>query len=362
MKEGKRFTEEEDTILIKFYGTEPVEDVASRLVGRTKMSVYKRARKLGLAPYGAYFWSPEEDKFLQDNYNELPVCELTKILNRTEYSIIDRATKTLGIRKKGNNKWVLGEEEYVIDNYKKLTALDLARHLNRSLSSVKSHLRRIGVFKNSQPYRRKYECDQDFFRYKTPLASYWAGFFAADGNVTSFRGNSVTLSLGKVDLNHLEKFKSACLFTGPIRITVDGMATLSVTCSYRWKRDLKFVYNVPSRKTKVLKPPDLDWECSLSYIIGYIDGDGHINAVTPSIEIAGTKEVLSWVKAIFCEIEPYCYNLGVHKIGGKDCFRFRVSGGKSISLFNVLNKFNLPRMERKWSDITKKIPGGSLRW
>lgn len=53
-------------------------------------------------------------------------------------------------------------------------------------------------------------------------------------------------------------------------------------------------YGVPPRKSLILKPPLIDKQFYLPYILGYFDGDGSIFEIGNEfgINIEGTKEIL----------------------------------------------------------------------
>src|SRR5271154_6623378 len=61
--------------------------------------------------------------------------------------------------------------------------------------------------KNNIQYNKKviYECDDDFFSLNNEESFYWAGFMAADGNVS--KKSDIAINLSVKDIVHLEKFK-----------------------------------------------------------------------------------------------------------------------------------------------------------
>lgn len=53
----------------------------------------------------------------------------------------------------------------------------------------------------------RYQKNHNFFKNKNPLNSYWAGFIAADGSISS-KGNELKIALSAKDAGHLEKLSS----------------------------------------------------------------------------------------------------------------------------------------------------------
>ena len=57
------------------------------------------------------------------------------------------------------------------------------------------------------------------------------------------------------------------------------------------------------KKSLILKPPKIEEQYYLPFILGYFDGDGSLNKSTTSecfysLSIQGTKEILEWINSI----------------------------------------------------------------
>lgn len=217
---------------------------------------------------------------------------------------------------------------------------------------------------NGKVVKRKYNINFDYFKEVTLENSYWAGFIAADGSINKSGGIGICLN-GK-DHNHLEKFKEAVKFEGPIRfyniLTPSGNPTTqsrfySNVKSYQ--KDLYENFNICSgNKTQNLEPPqNLTINQSLAYLKGFIDGDGHIKSGprVKRVEIIGTHSIIEWCKNLVNSVTADlkrndCSNVRVHH-RSKMCSIYQVSGPQFLKLAFILQKLNLPGLERKWSQI-----------
>lgn len=188
---------------------------------------------------------------------------------------------------------VLKTEE-VIKKYEELKTLKaVANYFN-----VHPEVLRKFFIKNNLQYNKKiiYSHDENFFSRDTEESFYWAGFIAADGNITD--KNDFTLSLKKSDYDHILKFKVAINSNAPITITepenriIDGIETLhtgSAIIRFRaneWAKELKR-FNIIPNKTKTYSIPKIVLKHSLfkHFIRGYFDGDGWFSK---------TKNRISW--------------------------------------------------------------------
>ncbi len=137
---------------------------------------------------------------------------------------------------------------------------------------------------------RKYTCDDDFFSKDTEEAFYWAGFIAADGNISKSkrRNTRFSINLSIKDIEHLEKFKKCIKSDAKIRTflpkakpQIDGrFIAVKEKCqigigSVKMVNDLKRFGVIPG-KTYIFNIPDeiLNNKNIWHFIRGYFDGDG----------------------------------------------------------------------------------------
>ncbi len=307
-------------------------------------------------------YTKEDDKYLVGNYDTLSIKELSITLGRSKQSIIDRATKQLGLNKIGHDLWTTGEKKLLIRLYGVLPISELVNEFEgHTKGSIKKKAFDLRLkYTQEQKFRDKcrYSCNDSFFSEVTLLNSYWAGFIAADGNISS-KNQRVTIGLSRKDKNHLLQFKKDSGFDGPVCDFefICGFtdkkgygSSLSVYCTKQWKSDLNNNFNITPRKTFTLSHPsflsDLN---SLSYLVGYIDGDGCIwgNESRLTIEVLGTKKVLLFSKKVLSKVIGQDIP---NKIEPKEnIFRFRISGIKSKKIIEQVKALNIPFLQRKWN-------------
>lgn len=130
----------------------------------------------------------------------------------------------------------------------------------------------------SNVLRKKYFCNEDYFKKETPRMAYILGFLAADGSV-SLRENVLKITLSQKDKELLEQIKEELEYTGEIKdaTTSKGfdISTLQITCK-EYKQDLQ-KYNIVPQKTYTFSfPTILNKKYWIDFIRGYWDGDGTI--------------------------------------------------------------------------------------
>lgn len=92
----KRWTEQEDNLLNKFYHIKPIIELEKILTGRTKESIIKRAKSLGLNSEKRH-WTEEEIAYLKEKWGISPVEKIAKKLSRTKSAVLLKAHK-IGLR------------------------------------------------------------------------------------------------------------------------------------------------------------------------------------------------------------------------------------------------------------------------
>ena len=141
---------------------------------------------------------------------------------------------------------------------------------------------KYGIAKNFdyRNYTRKHKINDNFFEEINPKTAYWAGFIAADGNISK-SNNALTITLVDSDSEQLERFlKDTAADYQVTHFERNGNAFCTIhTVSQKMADDLNNNYNIIPAKSLILKAPNIDWEDKESidaYIIGLIDGDGTI--------------------------------------------------------------------------------------
>lgn len=218
---------------------------------------------------------------------------------------------------------------------------------------------------NGKVVNRKYNINFDYFDTVTLENSYWAGFIAGDGHISK-DSNLVAITLNGKDHNHLEEFKKAVQYEGPIRyyeiLTPLGNPTTQSRFASNvasWKTDLYKNFNIAcGNKTNNLEPPNnLTLNESLAYLKGLIDADGHIKIGPKSkkLEIVGTHSLMNWcndlINSVTADLKRNdSVNVRVAS-NSKVVSRYQLRGPQFLKLASIIVDLNLPGLDRKWKPI-----------
>lgn len=219
----------------------------------------------------------------------------------------------------------------------------------------------IGKNPNSRK-KRKFYVNDNYFAKQTSESCYWAGFIAADGCIIEKNNNnkSLSLALQKRDLNHLSKFCEDIEYDGTVRIyRSHGYDTCGIQInSIKIVDDLRSNFNITPRKSLTLQPPQIeDYINKLSFIIGYIDGDGTIGMYPDSrngvlrlqVSCVGTKSILDWILETTNTINS------IYK--KSKIYRFSLSDKKARDFILPMISINVPKLGRKWE---KAVDGSNF--
>ena len=201
--------------------------------------------------------------------------------------------------------------------------------------------------------RRQYKHTFDFFDSPNLVNSYWAGFIAADGYVNNER-KCLRLLVARKDKAILYRFKRAIQFTGPVCDDTHGMSYVQIYAADRLLYDLRKNFNITTKKSLTLKPPDLKVYSklvSLAFIAGYIDGDGWYTKSrnTPCIGFQGTKRVVNWICGYLNKYFPADRTVTqARKRKYSRCYQATIYGTRVSFLQHQVDLLDLPVLKRKW--------------
>lgn len=249
-------------------------------------------------------------------------------------------------------KWSLDEDNLLKDLWPTTPREEIIKFFNRTYDSLIIRASNFGIRKlyTKHPY---VQSDLSVLLEETPIALYWIGFFMADGSV---RKNRLKLVLARKDKDHLLAFKDFCkipnYFETRKAFGVQAQDSLAVPkiCSK---------YNIVERKTfrpTTYIPAKRD--LFLSFLIGFIDGDGSIRKQSKKREdsIIAIKLHNSWLDYLNKLSERVSSIVGVKptkaKIDKKGYAIVNLSN--SIILKYLKQKeieLNLPVLQRKWERI-----------
>jgi len=215
--------------------------------------------------------------------------------------------------------------------------------------------------------RRLYTVNENYFSLLTPDSCYWAGFIAADGYISPIRyrknggvkaRESLRIDLSEKDKSHLESFKRYINYTGPIREYTTNVGnpycSLQLDGVPKLVHDLNSNFNITTKKSLTLLPPELDEENILPFIAGYFDGDGTLNFSYRgnrrdcNVSFVGTKPLLSWIKNwVDINCPPPIKKWSQVNTSPGNYFVYGFSGKRAEAFAKLIEDVNIPRLERK---------------
>ena len=143
-------------------------------------------------------------------------------------------------------------------------------------------------------------------------------------------------------------------YDGDVKI-VDNVSSLHIYGVREWHTDLLKNWNIIPCKTAILKPPmQLSHKAHiLSYIRGYIDGDGCIcygknrNTKIIRFSVCGTLDMMYWIKSVLGVDNKIMLN-GISKVN----YSYRIGGKTAITALSEVLNVNVPyTMNRKWGKL-----------
>lgn len=100
----KQWTDEENDVLRRYYGSMPAKEIAEILVGRSENAIVSHANTMGLSGYKSYHeYNEEEYAFIKNNYKTMSDEDIADILGHPAESIKNRRNR-LGLHRQFPNK------------------------------------------------------------------------------------------------------------------------------------------------------------------------------------------------------------------------------------------------------------------
>lgn len=199
----------------------------------------------------------------------------------------------------------------------------------------------------------------------THVSLYWMGFLMADGHFSNI--NRLVIALANKDVEHLKKFAKYIKYPKIRKRNKTNSYALSVLDTIV-VRDLKNKYNINNKKS--YNPPSLKINDNkfISFLIGFIDGDGCIRNQTNRNDCVLTiklhknwkKTLKVWSDLIYEKFLGKKHNSLIRTKStvsltkdNKYCY---VNIANSEILWNLKQycvKNKLPVLKRKWNKIEK---------
>lgn len=263
-----------------------------------------------------------------------------------------------------NKNIILSE---VVEKYNELGELQKTA---KFFSVSSGYIRNLFIKNNIQYNKKKiHTYDGDFFSRDTEEAFYWAGFIAADGNIS--KKGTLKISLAIKDQSHIAKFKEQIKTSAPIFITkqsnksaiIDGRVlgpSIQAGISFRSKKIAKDLqrFGIVSAKTYIYNIPEKILEHKLfnHFLRGYFDGDGCFSTIkarkTNAAEsktqtIYTVKEKLHWsicgTEKFINQISKWLITIGVEpQTVHKQKNIYRIHYNRPIDVYAICNSmYNL---------------------
>lgn len=272
----------------------------------------------------------------------------------------------MSVQKFNKKYWEPNEDLILIENYNKFKGLS---HLKNLLPFTP---RQIGARAHYLKLKKFIPLTKDelFFDVPNIINCAIAGMLAADG---CMQKNRLTIGLAGKDQEYLEMLKKITKYTGKINTRTSRykiknysnpsnpdyegdytVCLLGFNYIKKWKKDLEKYFNITSKKSLTLLPPNLnDLNLQLAYLSGIYDGDGNISMQKKKgkpmlgLHFIGTKELVEWAIKIYKNIFP---NFKIKSVKRKspNIFTLKINGCQSYILSKMILSMNLPRLERKW--------------
>lgn len=254
-------------------------------------------------------------------------------------------------------KWSENDIVFLTENYGIVKTKEIAARLGKTQKCVGTKANRLGL--TSRLTNKSHKVNNNAFSVLNNNTAYWAGFIAADGCISN-KNNYYRLQFAQKvqDAEILEALNKFVDSDYVVKVT-DKYAKLEIGLINNWMPYLSEYYNLrPNgkdyKKTYDLLPPTLPTlELSLSYIIGFLDGDGSIsNRSILRLGFYGTKPVLSWVSETIHLIEDKKYILPAAVSKARNSYAISFTHQRAKGIINTLQKVPLEyRLHRKWNII-----------
>lgn len=246
-------------------------------------------------------------------------------------------------------------KEYLKKSYSELKSISkIAKSAGYSYTYIHKQLKKYNIVVLNYGGRKIFNCNENLFKEETEQSFYWAGFLAADGNISDENRLSIHLSIK--DKEHLEKFIKDISYSGKIEIKND-MIMLRISSKEICKDLIKF--NVIPRKTLIYTLPEwLKSHHLLNHFIrGYFDGDGCATIKKQDnqleLSLAGTVKFITEIRNILEKECNFIHNMNeVKEKSQSKCAVLAYRGNKKAKIMaDYLYKNATIYLNRKYNII-----------
>lgn len=212
------------------------------------------------------------------------------------------------------------------------------------------------------------ESDLSALLNNSPEAFYWIGFLMADGCVNHYQ-KRIALSISKKDESHMFRFANfikctnicytSCESKSPSgNVYIKKMCSISAADKYIIPQIIE-KFNFKPKKT--YNPPNLKYlnnniDLCISFIIGFIDGDGTISSLKKNKNLCALaiRCHTSWLNNLQYFSDKICGEIYVSSKKAyiyDNCAVIQMNTKMIKYLYNKAVTLQLPVLERKWNKI-----------
>ena len=318
-------------------------------------------------------WTKEEIQKLTNFFPITPKKELLILFpDRTYPSIVMKASV---LQLKANNSihirmWKDDEILLLKDKYSSSLSKNLLNFFpNRTKVSINLKAKELGLTKNNSIYRTT---NLDILLNDSLSTYYWLGFIFADGTILNNCRLRVTLSIkDESHLIKLAKYLNTSLSTYKIKTKYSGGKEFEYCMISLQNKDIipMITKKFDIKRNKTKNPPNINIlkkmtdNQFISFLIGYIDGDGSIPQIMNRKDFNIRLKCHSTWKRVYNYFKIRIEQILQKKFNNKVIINNRgycVLTFSNCIIINFLANFNiihsLPVLERKWSKIKEVMP------
>ena len=251
-------------------------------------------------------------------------------------------------RKREYRKLSDSDKSFIEEHYEDHSNKWIGKKLNRDRNVILSYGKKLGLIKKITKRNGDLSVllDQSYESY------YWLGLFVADGHIT--KDGRFCISQRHKDSHQIIKL-SKYLNTS---YTISKKQDYCIRLLHKSPAlEIVKLFNIDFKKTKTFSNIDIthikDINCLRCFFAGFIDGDGHINE-RQYIEIQCSNTYFNLFKYItrnIVELDSFSLKEFSKKDRANTYLRLRVGKTSSLKLHKEIERLNIPKNHRKWSNL-----------
>ncbi len=236
-------------------------------------------------------------------------------------------------KRHGLSCFTLDQERFITEVYaQEFSCEAMAEAYDVDPTTIRSIVLHNGGQIRDRQASRSLHIQTDFFdAIDTPLKAQILGLIYADGNVAQKEGEILHASIAQhADyrewLGRLGKLWGGHVVSGgreaSARLSIPGKILANALVNH----------GVTPAKSLTLQPPKLDNNLIKHFILGYLEGDGHIgrHPDNPKITFTGTEAVLAWIRDHICAALIKEPSNTVRQQESANCYQLQFNGKHQV--------------------------------